>query len=86
MTKAYCDELAGYNIQVNGIAPGYLTTDMMKNDREDPEINQQILAHVPANYWGSPADLMGALVYLASSASNFVNGHILPVDGGYLVR
>jgi NAD(P)-dependent dehydrogenase (short-subunit alcohol dehydrogenase family) len=59
---------------------------MMKNDREDPEINQQILAHVPANYWGSPADLMGALVYLASSASNFVNGHILPVDGGYLVR
>ena len=86
LTKAYCDELAGYNIQVNGIAPGYLTTDMMKNDREDPEINQQILAHVPANYWGSPADLMGALVYLASSASNFVNGHILPVDGGYLVR
>ena len=86
LTKAYCDELAGYNIQVNGIAPGYLTTDMMKNDREDPEINQQILAHVPVNYWGSPADLMGALVYLASSASNFVNGHILPVDGGYLVR
>ena len=86
MTKAYCDELAQYNIQVNGIAPGYLATDMTKKDREDPEINQQVLAHVPANYWGEPADLMGAIIYLASPASNFVNGHILPVDGGYLVR
>lgn len=86
LTKAYCDELAAYNIQVNGIAPGYLATDMTKKDREDPEINQRVLAHVPANYWGAVSDLMGALVYLASPASNFVNGHVLPVDGGYLVR
>lgn len=86
LTKAYCDELAAYNIQVNGIAPGYLATDMTKKDREDPETNHRILAHVPANYWGYPADLMGAVIYLASPASNFVNGHILTVDGGYLVR
>lgn len=86
LTKAYCDELATHNIQVNGIAPGCLATDMTKKDRENLETNQQVLAHVPANYWGEVSDLMGALVYLASSASNFVNGHVLPVDGGYLVR
>lgn len=86
LTKAYCDELAGYNIQVNGIAPGYLATDMTECDRENPEINQRVLSHVPANYWAEEADLMGAMVYLASPASNFVNGHILPIDGGYLVR
>ncbi|EOI58389.1 SDR family NAD(P)-dependent oxidoreductase [Enterococcus gilvus] len=86
LTKAYCDELAGHNIQVNGLAPGYLATDMTKRDRDDPVTNQKVLAHVPANYWGEPADLMGALIFLASSASNFVNGHILPIDGGYLVR
>lgn len=86
LTKAYCDELATHNIQVNGIAPGCLATDMTKKDRENLETNQQVLAHVPANYWGGVSDLMGALIYLASSASNFVNGHVLPVDGGYLVR
>ncbi|MGG5372481.1 SDR family oxidoreductase [Enterococcus sp. AZ196] len=86
LTKAYCDELAMYGIQVNGIAPGYLATDMTKSDQENTAVNQSVLAHVPAGYWGEEADLMGAVVYLASPASNFVNGHILSVDGGYLVR
>ncbi|MBM7711006.1 SDR family oxidoreductase [Enterococcus xiangfangensis] len=86
LTKAYCDELATYGIQVNGIAPGYLMTDMTIRDQENPVINQQVLTHTPAKRWGELSDLMGTLIFLASPASNFVNGHVLPVDGGYLVR
>jgi NAD(P)-dependent dehydrogenase (short-subunit alcohol dehydrogenase family) len=85
-TKAYCDELAQHNIQVNGLAPGYYATDLTKNTREDPILNQRVLEHIPANRWGNPMDLMGATVFLASRASDYVNGHILAVDGGYLVR
>ncbi len=85
-TKAYCDELAQYNIQVNGIAPGYYATDLSKATREDPVKNQRVLDHIPANRWGDRADLMGATVFLASQASDYVNGHLLVVDGGYLVR
>ncbi|WP_283153446.1 SDR family oxidoreductase [Guptibacillus hwajinpoensis] len=85
-TKAYCDELAQYNIQVNGIAPGYFATDVTKNTRENPESNQRVLDHIPANRWGNIQDLMGAVVFLASDASNYVNGTLLNVDGGYLVR
>lgn len=84
LTKAYCDELASSNIQVNGIAPGYMITD--RTESEDSEITQRVLVHVPTNYFAEDVDLMGALVYLASPASNFVNGHILSVDGGYRVR
>ena len=85
-TKAYCDELAQYNVQVNAIAPGYYATEITTQTRSDPVTNQRVLDHIPAARWGVPADLMGALVFLASRASDYVNGHILVVDGGYLVR
>ena len=85
-TKAYCDELAEHNIQVNGIAPGYYATEITKQTRSDPVTNQRVLDHIPAARWGEPLDLMGAVVFLASHASDYVNGHVLSVDGGYLVR
>lgn len=85
-TKAYCDELAQHNIQVNGIAPGYYATELTAKTRTNPETNQKVLEHIPANRWGEPLDLMGATVFLAGRASDYVNGHILVVDGGYLVR
>ena len=85
-TKAYCDELAQFNIQVNGIAPGYYATELTTATRANPETNQRVLDHIPANRWGQTQDLMGTAVFLASRASDYVNGHILSVDGGYLVR
>ena len=86
LTKAYCDELGQHNIQVNGIAPGYYATPITLNTRSNPETNQRVLDHIPANRWGNTQDLMGAMVYLASRASDYVNGHLLVVDGGYRVR
>ena len=86
LTKAYCDELAQHNIQVNGIAPGYYATAITEATRSNPETNRRVLEHIPADRWGEPADLMGAVIFLASRASDYVNGHILSVDGGYLVR
>jgi NAD(P)-dependent dehydrogenase (short-subunit alcohol dehydrogenase family) len=86
LTKAYCDELAQYNIQVNGIAPGYYATAITANTRSNPESSRRVLDHIPADRWGDPGDLMGTVVFLASRASDYVNGHILSVDGGYLVR
>ncbi|MGD0982612.1 MAG: SDR family oxidoreductase [Acidimicrobiales bacterium] len=85
-TKAYCDELAQYNVQVNAIAPGYYATAITETTRSNPETNQRVLDHIPAGRWGDAADLMGATVFLASRASDYVNGHVLVVDGGYLVR
>ena len=85
-TKAYCDELAEHNIQVNAIAPGYFATAITAGTRSDAELNRRIVEHIPAARWGDPADLMGATVFLASRASDYVNGHVLVVDGGYLVR
>ena len=85
-TKAYCDELASHNIQVNAIAPGYFKTAITEATRADPEAARRIVEHVPAGRWGEIADLMGAIVFLASRASDYVNGHVLTVDGGYLVR
>ena len=86
LTKAYCDELAQHNIQVNGIAPGYYATAITANTRSNPESSKRVLDHIPADRWGEPSDLMGAVVFLASRASDYVNGHVLSVDGGYLVR
>lgn len=85
-TKAYCDELAEHNIQVNGIAPGYFATDITAKTRSDPEASKRVLDHIPTERWGEPLDLMGAVVFLAGRASDYVNGHVLVVDGGYLVR
>ncbi|MBW4079164.1 MAG: SDR family oxidoreductase [Acidobacteria bacterium] len=85
-TKAYCDELAQYNVQVNAIAPGYYATAITTETRSDPVKNQRVLDHIPAGRWGNVSDLMGATVFLASRASDYVNGHVLVVDGGYLVR
>lgn len=86
LTKAYCDELAQHNVQVNAIAPGYFATALTEPTRADPTSNQRVLDHIPAGRWGEAGDLMGALVFLASRASDYVNGHTLTVDGGYLVR
>ncbi len=86
LTKAYCDELAEHNIQVNGIAPGYYATAITENTRSNPVTNQRVLDHIPAGRWGETHDLMGTVVFLSSRASDYVNGHILAVDGGYLVR
>lgn len=86
LTKAYCDELAQFNIQVTGIAPGYYATDVTKETRANPDSNQRVLNHIAANRWGNILDLMGTVVFLASDASNYVNGSLINVDGGYLVR
>lgn len=86
LTKAYADALAGDNIQVNAIAPGYIDTPMTKDLQNDPQRNQEILAHIPAGHWAQPRELMGTLVFLASEASNYVTGTTIPVDGGYLLR
>lgn len=86
LTKAMCDELAQFNIQVNAIAPGYFATRLTAETQADPVRNGAILARTPAGRWGSLADLMGACLFLASPASDYVNGHTLTVDGGYLVR
>jgi len=86
LTSAYCDELAPFGIQVNGIAPGYYATALTADTRANPVINQRVTDHVPAGRWGQTQDLMGATAFLSSRASDYVNGHILTVDGGYLVR
>src|SRR5260370_17989901 len=85
-TKAYCDELAAHNIQVNALAPGYFKTAITEATRADPDADRRIVEHIPAARWGETADLMGATVFLASRAADYVNGHVLVVDGGYLRR
>lgn len=86
VTKAFANELAEYNVQINAIAPGYVATANTAPIRADEKRNTEILSRIPAGRWAAPADLMGAVVFLASSASDYVNGHILAVDGGWLAR
>ncbi|WP_125589057.1 2-dehydro-3-deoxy-D-gluconate 5-dehydrogenase KduD [Companilactobacillus jidongensis] len=86
LTKSFASELGAYNIQVNAIAPGYIKTANTAPIRADKKRNQEILDRIPAGHWAEPSELMGAAVFLASKASDYVNGHILAVDGGYLVR
>lgn len=86
LTKALANEWAGRNVQVNAIAPGYIATDNTTALREDATRNSQILARIPAGRWGNPQDLAGAVVFLASSASDYVNGTVLTVDGGWMGR
>ncbi len=86
LTKALANEWAGGNVQVNAIAPGYIATDNTTALRDDPARNAAILARIPAGRWGDAGDLAGAVVYLASSASDYVSGAILTVDGGWMGR
>lgn len=86
LTKALANEWAGGGVNVNAIAPGYIATDNTEALRNDPERNQAILARIPQGRWGEPRDFAGPIVFLASSASNYVNGEILVVDGGWMGR
>lgn len=86
LTKALANEWAATGVQVNAIAPGYIATDNTAALRADTARNQEILARIPANRWGQPEDLTGAAVFLSSAASDYVNGHILTVDGGWMGR
>ena len=86
ITKALANEWAAHGININAIAPGYMATDNTKALREDPVRSKAILDRIPAGRWGTPQDLAGVAVFLASPASDYVNGHILVVDGGWLAR
>jgi 2-deoxy-D-gluconate 3-dehydrogenase len=86
LTKALANEWAPKGINVNAIAPGYMATDNTAALRKDPERSRQILERIPAGRWGEPQDLAGAAVFLCSSASDYVHGHVLVVDGGWMVR
>ncbi len=86
LAKALANEWAGRNVQVNAIAPGYIATDVTASLRDDPVRNPAILARIPAGRWGHPDDLAGAVVYLASSAADYVSGTVLTVDGGWMGR
>jgi 2-deoxy-D-gluconate 3-dehydrogenase len=86
LTKALANEWAGRNVQVNAIAPGYIATDNTTALRADPVRNPAILSRIPAGRWGDPRDLAGAVVFLASPASDYVSGTVLTVDGGWMGR
>ncbi|MFM1885450.1 MAG: 2-dehydro-3-deoxy-D-gluconate 5-dehydrogenase KduD [Pseudomonadota bacterium] len=86
VTRAMANELAPKGIQVNAIAPGYITTNNTAALQADETRNRQILERIPSGRWGRPEDIAGAAVFLASPASNYVTGHILAVDGGWLAR
>ena len=86
LTKALANEWASRGINVNAIAPGYMITDNTAKLRADDTRARQIGERIPAGRWGTPADLAGAAVFLASAASDYVNGHVLVVDGGWLAR
>ncbi len=84
LTRAMAVEWARYNIQVNGIGPGYFLTDLTKPLADDPEFDSWLKRRTPAGRWGKPEELVGAAVFLSSDASSFINGQIIYVDGGFL--
>ena len=86
LTKALANEWAAKGVHVNAIAPGYISTDNTTALKEDPVRNPAILARIPSGRWGEPSDLAGAVVFLASAASDYVDGSVLVVDGGWLAR
>ena len=86
LTKALANEWAGSGVQVNAVAPGYFVTDNTEALRGDPKRSAEILARIPAGRWGKPDDLAGAVVFLSSPAADYINGHILVVDGGWMAR
>jgi len=84
LTRGMAVDWAKYNIQVNGIGPGYFRTEMTKPLYEDPEFDSWLCSRTPSQRWGEPGELLGALLFLSSDASSYVNGHMLYVDGGLL--
>lgn len=86
LVKALSNEWAGKGVQVNAIAPGYIATDNTQALQDNPERSKSILERIPADRWGQPADFKGPTVFLASSASDYVSGEILVVDGGWMGR
>jgi len=86
LTRALANEWAGRGVQVNAIAPGYFETENTRPLREDAVRNAEITARIPAGRWGRPEDLAGPVVFLASPASDYINGHVLVVDGGWMAR
>ena len=86
LTKALANEWASQGVNVNAIAPGYMCTDNTAALQQDETRNRQILDRIPAQRWGEPRDICGAAVFLASPASNYVHGHVLVVDGGWMGR
>jgi len=86
ITKALANEWAQHGVQINAIAPGYIATDNTQALRDDRVRLAEISARIPAGRWGTPTDVAGAAVFLASQASNYVNGHVLVVDGGWMAR
>jgi 2-dehydro-3-deoxy-D-gluconate 5-dehydrogenase len=86
LTRALANEWAARGVQVNAIAPGYIDTDATAALRADPERDAAISGRIPAGRWGTPEDLVGAAVFLASRAADYVNGHVLVVDGGWMAR
>ena len=86
LTRALCNEWAKYNINVNGIAPGYIETNNTKQIQEDKDRYDSILDRIPQGRWGKPEDIVGAAIFLASDASNYVNGETINVDGGWMAR
>ena len=86
VTKAMANELAASGVQVNAIAPGYIATNNTAALQADETRNRQILERIPTGRWGRPEDIAGAALFLASSASDYVTGHVLAVDGGWLAR
>jgi 2-dehydro-3-deoxy-D-gluconate 5-dehydrogenase len=86
LTKALANEWAPHGVNVNAIAPGYITTDNTQALQNDPQRNQAILTRIPAARWGTPHDLTGATIFLASDAATYIHGTTLPIDGGWLAR
>ncbi len=86
LTRLFANELAPHRINVNAVAPGYMATDNTAPLRADAQRSNEILGRIPAGRWGEPSDLQGAMVFLASAASDYVTGHTLAVDGGWLAR
>ena len=86
LTKALSNEWAGKNININALAPGYMATALNTAIINDPVRSKEILDRIPARRWGQPGDMKGAVIFLASGASDYLNGAIIPVDGGFLSR
>lgn len=86
MTMAFSNEWASKGLNVNAIAPGYISTDNTEALRNNPERSDSILARIPAGRWGQPDDFKGPIVFLCSQASNYMNGHVMLVDGGWMGR